>query len=173
MNAYFNAMINYGNFSGRTTASQFWFYFLSLFILIVIAAILDAGLSLPITSKGVGVLTAIIWTAHLIPTLAIQARRLHDIDKSGWWVLINLIPLGAIVLLVFYCTSSTKGPNRFGPAFDNGSAPTASQVLPKAVNLSSSATVEHLQKLATLKASGALDDEEFQKLKSEVMNPAK
>ncbi len=173
MNAYFNAMKNYGNFNGRATRSQFWFYFLSLFILGIIAIILDDVLGLPITSQDVGVLTAITWTAHLIPTFAIQARRLHDIDKSGWWVLINLVPLGAIVLLVFYCTSSTKGPNRFGPAFDGGSAPTAPQVLPKAINMSSSVAVVHLEKLASLKASGALDDEEFRKLKSEVMNQTK
>lgn len=53
--------------------------------------------------------------AIIVPSLAVSVRRLHDQDKSGWWLLINLIPFGGIVLLVFFCTDGTRGPNRFGP----------------------------------------------------------
>ena len=53
----------------------------------------------------------------LLPGLAVSVRRLHDTGRSGWWLLIGLIPLaGAIVLLVFVCTDSEPGPNRFGPS---------------------------------------------------------
>ena len=54
--------------------------------------------------------------AVLIPSIAVSVRRLHDIDRTGWWVLIGLVPLvGQIVLLVFHVLDSTPGPNRFGP----------------------------------------------------------
>jgi uncharacterized membrane protein YhaH (DUF805 family) len=54
--------------------------------------------------------------AVLIPNLAVTIRRLHDLDKSGWFIFLGLIPLvGPIILLVFYCTEGTRGPNRFGP----------------------------------------------------------
>ena len=58
----------------------------------------------------------IVWSlANLLPGIAIGVRRLHDLDKSGWWVLIALIPLiGAIILIVWYCSKGTTGDNRFG-----------------------------------------------------------
>lgn len=56
------------------------------------------------------------WLVMFIPNLAVAIRRLHDTDKSGWMYLLVLIPLvGGIILLVFYCTEGTRGPNRFGP----------------------------------------------------------
>ena len=63
-----------------------------------------------------GVLGGVYSLAVLIPSLAVSARRLHDTDRSGWWMLINLIPLiGFIVYLVFVCGDSKPGANRFGP----------------------------------------------------------
>jgi uncharacterized membrane protein YhaH (DUF805 family) len=54
--------------------------------------------------------------ATLLPGLAVAVRRLHDLDSSGWWILLFLIPLvGAIILIVWFCTKGTDGPNRFGP----------------------------------------------------------
>jgi uncharacterized membrane protein YhaH (DUF805 family) len=53
--------------------------------------------------------------AVLLPGIAVSIRRLHDTDRSGWWLLIVLVPLvGAILLIVWYCTEGTRGPNRFG-----------------------------------------------------------
>lgn len=57
-----------------------------------------------------------IWSlAALIPTLAVCVRRLHDQDKSGWFYLLNFVPFGGLVLLVFYFLEGTRGPNRYGP----------------------------------------------------------
>ena len=58
-----------------------------------------------------------LWSLFIfIPALAVVIRRLHDTDRSGWWILISLVPLiGPIVLLVFCCIDGTRGPNRFGP----------------------------------------------------------
>ncbi len=68
------------------------------------------------SSSNIGLLSGIYSRAVIIPTLAVAVRRLHDTDRSGWWILISLVPLiGSIVLLVFYVMDSTPGQNRFGP----------------------------------------------------------
>ncbi|MCZ8235565.1 MAG: DUF805 domain-containing protein [Inhella sp.] len=86
----------YATFSGRATRAEYWWFFLFTFL----------GSLIPI----VGLIFAL---AVLIPSIAVAVRRLHDTDRSGWWILIGLIPLvGFIVLLVFYCQES-KEPNRF------------------------------------------------------------
>lgn len=65
---------------------------------------------------GIGVLSGIFTLALLIPSLSVSVRRLHDTDRSGWWLLIGLIPLiGGIILLVFFVQDSQTGTYRFGP----------------------------------------------------------
>ncbi|MGH6780828.1 MAG: DUF805 domain-containing protein [Sphingomonadaceae bacterium] len=121
----------YAQFSGRSRRKEYWMYTLLVFIIYLVAMFLDSmlgfgstdryadmsetGASVGFNSSG-GIITLIAMLALFIPSLAVGIRRLHDTDRSGWWILIGLIPLiGAIVLLVFYCTDGTKGPNRFGP----------------------------------------------------------
>ncbi len=95
-------------FSGRAMRSEYWFFILFQFLVVVALSIVDAVL-------GIGVLSAIASLAMLLPSIAVGVRRLHGTDKSGWWLLIGLIPLiGAIVLIVFFCQQGTEGPNRFG-----------------------------------------------------------
>jgi uncharacterized membrane protein YhaH (DUF805 family) len=77
---------------------------------------LDRVLGLASETYGIGPLYVLYALAVLIPGLAVGVRRLHDIDKSGWWMLIAFIPLiGGIVLLVFAVMEGTSGSNRFGP----------------------------------------------------------
>jgi uncharacterized membrane protein YhaH (DUF805 family) len=65
---------------------------------------------------GVSPISSLVSLALFLPGLAVSVRRLHDTDRSGWWVLLFLIPLiGAIVLLIWYCSRGTPGGNRFGP----------------------------------------------------------
>jgi uncharacterized membrane protein YhaH (DUF805 family) len=113
----------YADFSGRSRRKEFWMF--ELFILLVFAAfmilgaILGGGLG---NSSGGGILATLIGILYLvfalgmlIPSIAVTVRRLHDLDKSGWMLLIAFIPLvGSIILLVWYCTQGTSGPNRFG-----------------------------------------------------------
>jgi uncharacterized membrane protein YhaH (DUF805 family) len=97
-------------FSGRARRSEFWWFALFSFILYVIAGIIDAAI-------GSSVLGVIVALALLLPSLAVTVRRLHDTGRSGWWILIGLIPLiGAIVLLVFECQDSQPGTNAYGPS---------------------------------------------------------
>jgi len=66
-------------------------------------------------SMGVNLLLGAYTLATFIPSLAVTVRRLHDINRSGWWLLIGLIPLGGLVLLIFVCLDSNPGPNEYGP----------------------------------------------------------
>lgn len=114
----FQPFKKYATFSGRARRSEYWlFYLLFLIVYIVAAGIGGAmvgGAADPAKSPGMA-LPLIVLLIFLLPLLAVGARRLHDIDKSGWWQLISLIPLlGALLLIFWYCKSGTPGPNRFG-----------------------------------------------------------
>ena len=114
MNSYMNAMRRYVDFSGRSSRSEFWFFVLFYFIIAIIATVIDAVVLGSQMAQGVGILSGIVMLVHLIPSIAVSVRRLHDTDCSGWWILIGFIPLiGTIWLIVLYCMEST-GPNRFG-----------------------------------------------------------
>ena len=107
---------NYCNFSGRASRSEFWWYVLFTAILgFAIGLVLGIfGAGTTVTSLVQGFISLVL----LLPSLGVSVRRLHDVDKSGWWVLISLIPLvDAIVLLIWYCKDS--GPaNQYGPVPD-------------------------------------------------------
>lgn len=127
MGAVRSGFSNYVTFSGRARRSEFWFWVLFVIILQIVGYVIDGVIdpssvttevgdgSFAVQSTG-GPVTIILMLAVLLPGLAMSVRRLHDTDRSGWWLLIGLVPLiGAIVLLVFYCTGGTSGSNRFGP----------------------------------------------------------
>jgi len=102
---------NYANFQGRSSRSAFWYF--ALFNVLV-------GLAFQIMSGGdssnfFGLLGGLASLALLLPSIAIGVRRLHDLDRSGWFILLALIPfIGGIILIVYYCQPSTAGANRFG-----------------------------------------------------------
>jgi uncharacterized membrane protein YhaH (DUF805 family) len=67
-------------------------------------------------ANSLGLLSGLYTLAVLLPSIAVTVRRLHDTDRSGWWILLGFIPIiGGIILLVFYVLEGTRGPNRFGP----------------------------------------------------------
>jgi len=104
---------NYVNFSGRSPRSAYWFWILWMIIIGVIAIILD--IMIFDTPQG-GPINIIFGLATFLPGLAVGIRRLHDLDRTGWWVLIVFVPLiGIILLIVWACMKGTSGPNRFGP----------------------------------------------------------
>lgn len=106
----------YAVFSGRARRSEFWWFVLFNILVSIVAAILDAALGTG-WGSGSGVISLIVSLALLIPYLAVTVRRLHDTDRSGWWILIGLIPLvGFIVLLIFTVQDGTPGPNKHGPS---------------------------------------------------------
>lgn len=100
----------YVDFTGRASRPEYWWFFLSYVIVYFVALVLDAALG---TS---GVLTLLVALAYFLPMLAAGVRRLHDTGRSGWWLLISLVPfVGAIVLIVFLASPGEPGSNRYGP----------------------------------------------------------
>lgn len=102
---------NYVNFSGRAVRSEFWYWVLFCFILGIVTAILDTAI---FPGNQISPLNVIASLITLLPSLAVGARRLHDIDRTGWWQLIGLTIIGAILLIYWYCQPGQPGDNRFG-----------------------------------------------------------
>ena len=116
MSWYLEALKKYAVFSGRSRRMEYWYFVLFNIIVGVVLALIDMLIGTFSAMSNIGLLSGIYSLAVLIPTLAVMVRRLHDIDRTGWWILINLIPLiGTIVLLVFALTPGTPGSNRYGP----------------------------------------------------------
>ncbi len=122
MNYYFGAFKKYAVFSGRASRSEYWYYLLFNILVSIALTFLDfviirnnllvvGGLNV-----NVNILTGLYALATLIPGLALSVRRMHDIGKSGWMLLVSLIPLvGFIWLIVLMATDSNPGENKFGP----------------------------------------------------------
>jgi uncharacterized membrane protein YhaH (DUF805 family) len=107
----------YADFSGRSRRKEYWMFVLGIFLAAIVLSIIEGILGLSGMVGGVyGPLTTILLLGVLIPSIAVQVRRFHDQDKSGWFLLLAFIPfIGGLIVLVFMCLEGTKGPNRFGP----------------------------------------------------------
>ena len=109
MNWYLKALKQYVDFSGRAQRMEFWMFTLINLLVSIGLAIVDMVL-------GLGFLQPIYALAVLLPAIAVGVRRLHDTNRSGWWMLLGLIPLiGIIILIVFWVQDSQAGDNAFGP----------------------------------------------------------
>ncbi|MEU7165481.1 DUF805 domain-containing protein [Streptomyces morookaense] len=109
MHWYVDVLKKYAVFSGRARRQEYWMFTLISFVISIVLAIADAVFG---TNDVIG---SVYVLAVLLPTLAVTVRRLHDTDRSGWWVLFGLIPVvGWIVLLVFMCLDTTPHHNKYG-----------------------------------------------------------
>ncbi len=115
MNWYIQALKNYADFSGRARRKEYWFFVLFNFIFAAVLGFVDGLTGSHVQELGIGILSGIYLLAMIIPNISVTVRRLHDIDKSGWWLLIAFVPLlGSIILLVFLLKDSQTVDNRFG-----------------------------------------------------------
>lgn len=115
MQWYLEALRKYAVFSGRARRREFWMFTLVNFLISIVLSILDNVLNTD-WSNGYGLLGAIYALALIIPTIAVGVRRLHDTGRTGWWILIGLIPcVGFIVLLIFYLQDGPRSTNEYGP----------------------------------------------------------
>ncbi len=121
----------YAKFGGRARPKEYWMYVLFIILCAIGLSIVESALGLGESKdwayrKGwavgagayhnAGPLVGLFYLGTLIPSLSVGVRRLHDTDRSGWWLLLWLIPfIGWIILLVIMVSSGTRGPNRFGP----------------------------------------------------------
>lgn len=170
MNGYLDGMRRYFTFRGRSTRSQYWLFLLFVGIFLLAGMVLDSAI---LNSKEPSAFSAIVYLVHAIPALSLSVRRLHDADKSGWLVLLLFVPLlNIIICLMIAFVPSTAGINRFGEPV--GQPPLQSPVAPAVAPtpIIADTTVERLEKLASLRASGAIDEDEFKRMKAELMGQA-
>jgi uncharacterized membrane protein YhaH (DUF805 family) len=114
MQWYTEVLKKYVVFSGRARRKEFWMFTLFSAIISIILNIVDRVIGTD-SATGSGLLGSLYGLAVLLPTLAVGMRRLHDTDRSGWWLLLYLIPvLGWIVLIVFWATDGVVGQNKYG-----------------------------------------------------------
>lgn len=108
MNWYVKVMKNYFNVEGRARRTEYWMYFLVYLGIIIVASILDAVV-------GMGLIGGLVALAHLIPSITVGVRRLHDIGRSGWFLLVGLIPfIGWIILLYWAVKEGDPQDNAYG-----------------------------------------------------------
>jgi len=109
MNWYIQVLSKYAEFNGRARRSEYWYFVLINVFISLVIFIVDAGLG------SFGLLGILYSLAILIPGLAVSVRRLHDTGRSGWMLLLALIPLiGAIILIIFMIQDSVEGGNEYG-----------------------------------------------------------
>jgi uncharacterized membrane protein YhaH (DUF805 family) len=141
----------YADFSGRSRRREYWSFALLNVVIVIALLILGAVMSGVTGDDNVGfgimgVILLVYCLAIIVPTLAAQVRRFHDQDKSGWFVLLGLIPLGGLVVLIFMFIEGTRGPNQYGPdpkadpALAQAAAAAASSSIPPFASASSAAT---------------------------------
>ena len=116
MNWYFEVLKKYAVFGGRARRKEYWYFVLFNALIGIVLAIVDGVTGTLVPGAGIGLLGGLYSLAVFIPGFAVTVRRLHDTGKSGWWLLIFLVPLvGVIVFLVFMVKDSQPGENRYGP----------------------------------------------------------
>jgi uncharacterized membrane protein YhaH (DUF805 family) len=116
MNWYREALMKYATFEGRARRKEYWFFVLFNFLVVVVLSVVDMGIGTFNEEAEIGLLSGVYLLAVLIPSIAVTVRRLHDTDRSGWWILLNFIPvIGSVVILIFAVLDSQPGGNRFGP----------------------------------------------------------
>jgi uncharacterized membrane protein YhaH (DUF805 family) len=118
MNLVLQPLRKYADFKGRARRAEFWLFTLGLTVLSIACAMSIVVLR-DIFGGGAGALGAValvvVAAVTLVPNLAVSFRRLHDTGHSAWWLLIQLVPFGVLVLLYFYIRPGTVGPNAYGP----------------------------------------------------------
>lgn len=117
MNYYLEAFRRYADFSGRARRSEYWYFvlfnFIATFVIAFGAGVIAGMLSNDV--RGAVAIADLYVLAALLPGLAVSVRRLHDTGRSGWWLLLCLVPLVNLILLFFYIEDSQPGTNEYGP----------------------------------------------------------
>jgi uncharacterized membrane protein YhaH (DUF805 family) len=116
MNWYLEVLKKYAQFDGRASRQEYWFFLLFNLLISAFLATVDYFTGTFDAETSLGLLSGIYSLGVLIPGISVTIRRLHDTDRSGWWIFISLIPIiGGIVLFIFMVQDSTSGANRYGP----------------------------------------------------------
>ena len=116
MHWYLDVLKKYFVFDGRARRAEFWYFVLFNLIVSIVLSVLDNVIGTTMGPTGVGILGTLYALAILLPALGVAVRRLHDTGRTGWWILIGLIPIiGFIILIIYYIQDSQPGENQYGP----------------------------------------------------------
>ena len=172
MNHFINVLKKYATFSGRATRSEYWYFVLIYSITYTILMGIDLAIgtfSQELMDKGtfLGFLSTAYSLVLFLPSLAVTVRRLHDINKSGWWILLIFVPIIGFILLVVYLCTNSKEDNKYGInpknlANENQKDNSSSE--------SSNNVITQLEKLSKLKEDGILTQEEFDTQKQQILS---
>jgi uncharacterized membrane protein YhaH (DUF805 family) len=115
MSWYLEVLKKYAVFEGRARRKEYWFFILFNMIAAFLLGLIDGMIGSFSTKVNIGLFSGIYLLVILIPGLAVSVRRLHDTSRSGWWLLIALVPIiGGIVLFIFTLLDSKPGENQYG-----------------------------------------------------------
>ena len=113
---YLEVLKKYAVFGGRARRREYWYFFLFNTLFSIVLAVLDGNNGTIGQDSGIGMFGGLYTVGVLIPSVAVGVRRLHDIGKSGWWMLVCLVPLlGFIAIVVFLSRDGDPGGNQYGP----------------------------------------------------------
>ena len=107
-------LTKFATFDGRASRSEYWWFQLFYVIVVIIAVILD-GVLVGGNLEAAGALEIVSQLILILPSLAVTARRLHDVDRSGWWMLVGITIIGLIPLFIWWVSVGTKSKNKYGP----------------------------------------------------------
>jgi uncharacterized membrane protein YhaH (DUF805 family) len=117
VNWYIAVLKKYADFSGRASRTEYWTFALISLVIELVLGYIDIHTGMVSATLNFGLLSGLYALAVLLPSIAVGVRRLHDTSRSGWWMLICLIPiLGGLVLLVFFVLDSNPETNAWGPS---------------------------------------------------------
>lgn len=168
--AYVDAMRRSFDFTGRMSRADFWCHQLFTGVFCLSAALLDGKLPTSV-DWHTGFFFTLCVFGHIPSLLAAAARRLHDVDKTGWVQLFHIVPAGSLYVLYLFLKPSDEGANRFGRPPGNVDAHVADE-LADALSVSDDvlvAGIEKLEQLSRLRAEGVVDEEEYQKMRARIL----
>lgn len=117
MNWFIAVLKNYAVFDGRARRKEYWNFILFYVLIFIALSVIDGITGTFNVKSGFGLLTALFMLATLVPSFAVGARRLHDINRSGWWQLIGFIPfIGVLILIILFAKDGQPDENQYGPS---------------------------------------------------------
>ena len=161
---YLKALKQYTVIDGRSSRSEYWYFMLVFMLGIFILTIIDLMIGTYADEVGLGILGGVFTLVNLIPSITIAIRRLHDINKSGWWYFINIIPLIGPLVFFYFTIIDSKEESIYG-----NKPKLSDSVIPEKKTILENDALDKIERLAELREKGIITDDEFNSKKQELL----